>query len=146
LYGIYIYLNSGCIGLFIKLNMFFNFTNQYNLYLPIINNCTFLQIILKITDLLVNITTINFVKLDGWIEKFNSSKNVLNEDLDNYEWFSLLRSEVDLSKNLPTDLSIKYGNAYLNSFVDNNINKGRQLYYRGLNQEIKFQIPISGTL
>jgi hypothetical protein len=32
------------------------------------------------------------------LKKFNSSKNVLNEDLDNYEWFSLLRSEVDLSK------------------------------------------------
>jgi hypothetical protein len=142
MYGTEMYLIEECIGLVSKSWYFFDFEKCNSLCFNLFNGCQ----TTKVVRSPVVPYPINFIELDEWCEESNTSMYVLDEDLDNYEWFSLLKSEVDVSKQIPLDLSIKYGNAYLGTLLDSNINRGRQLYYRGLTQEVKFQLPMSGIL
>ena len=76
---------------------------------------------------------------------------LLNSDLDleieisTYEWSNILKSEVDNSVTIPIDLAIKYGNEYMGGLINDKISSSRQIYFRGLEQELSFQIPMSGS-
>lgn len=77
---------------------------------------------------------------------FKTNTNILNEELDNYEWFTLLKAEIDMTSKVPLDLAVKYGRDYMGGLVNHRVNTTRQLYYRGLTQDIAFRVPLSGTL
>lgn len=76
----------------------------------------------------------------------NSSSEILNEELDNYEWFTIFKAEIDTATTVPLDLAVKYGKEYMGGLVNHKINTSRQLYYRGLTHDIEFKVPLSGTL
>jgi len=42
------------------------------------------------------------------------------------------------------DLAVKYGNEYFSSSINQKLNISRQLYYKGINAEYVFQLPLSG--
>lgn len=85
--------------------------------------------------------------LQNWkVFYINTSSSLLNEEIDQYEWFTILKAEMDTSGEIPIDLAVKYGREYMGGLINHKINTSRQLYYRGLTQDIKFSVPLSGIM
>ena len=74
-----------------------------------------------------------------------SISDYVNKDIDSYEIFTILRNELDSGISLPLNLAIRYGQGFVLDNLDTGINSGRQIYYRGLSQETRFNLPISGS-
>ena len=74
-----------------------------------------------------------------------SISDYVNKDIDSYEIFTILRNELDSGISLPLNLAIRYGQGFVLDNLDTGINSGRQIYYRGLSQETRFILPISGS-
>jgi hypothetical protein len=53
---------------------------------------------------------------------------------------------MDTTGTIPIDLAVKYGRDYMGNFINHKVNTSRQLYFRGLTQDIKFHVPLSGTI
>lgn len=47
-----------------------------------------------------------------------------------------MKSELDNSSSIPVDLAVKYGKEYMGSIVKDKTSSSRQLFYRGITQEI----------
>ena len=73
------------------------------------------------------------------------SSDHLHQELDSYEWFTILKSELDSNTTIPVDLAVKYGKEYMGSVVKDKIRSSRQIFYRGINQEINL-LGTTGTI
>lgn len=85
-----------------------------------------------------------FLKNDYFFLNYNSSDMDLERELGSYEWHNILRSEIDNLTSISVDLAVRYGNEYMGGLVNDKLNNSRQVYYRGMEQELSFQIPFSG--
>lgn len=115
--------------------------NSYTIHYSIQNTL----IDLKINNLYYFQTTAKYFLSGGWVcVDYSSSDLDLEKELGSYEWHNILRSEIDNLTSISVDLAIKYGNDYMGGLVNDKLNNSRQVYYRGVEQELSFQIPFSG--
>ncbi len=70
----------------------------------------------------------------------------LDFELDTYEWFCLLRPEIDTSVTINRDLAYRYGQEYLTGLLSDRVGEGQHLYQRGLAQEVQMLMPMSNTV
>ena len=77
---------------------------------------------------------------------FSYSQSIINIDgVNKYESFIVLQNEFNKKQDIPYNLAIKYGKRYMDEFIFERINQGRQVYYRAVDQDISFSVPLSGT-
>lgn len=70
----------------------------------------------------------------------------LEFELDTYEWFCLLRPEVDTTVTINRDLAYRYGQEYVTGLLSEKIGEGQHLYQRGLAQEVRMLLPMASTV
>ena len=73
------------------------------------------------------------------------SSEHLSHELDSYEWFTILKSELDSDVSIPVDLAVKYGKEYMGSIVKDKIRLNRNVFYAGVSQEISQLQPIGNS-
>lgn len=70
----------------------------------------------------------------------------LDFELDTYEWFCLLRPEVDTTVTINRDLAYRYGQEYLTGLLADRVGEGQHVYHRGLAQEVQMLLPLPNTV
>ena len=54
---------------------------------------------------------------------------ILIEEIDNIEWSSVIKNELDADYFIPGDLATAYGKGYIMDMISAKINHGRELFF-----------------